>query len=51
MSFADLAQQIQEVDRTLLGEKLEKKKGQWEQEEYIARKKYADAQPAYPNRQ
>lgn len=48
-SFADLAKQIQEVDCTLLREKLEKKKGQREQEEYIARKKYAEAQPAYPN--
>lgn len=48
-SFAELAKQIQEVDRTLLGEKLEKKKGQREQEEYIAKKKYAETHPVYTN--
>ncbi|KZP25682.1 hypothetical protein FIBSPDRAFT_950101 [Athelia psychrophila] len=42
-TFAELATQIQGVDRTLLAEKLEKKNGQRAQEAYIAQRKLADA--------
>lgn len=50
-TFAELAKQIQGVDRTLLDEKLEKKKVQRAQETYIAQKKAADAAQASGPRQ